>query len=173
MTKFQQKNRRCSRDSTRHFFKKFKQPEINNRLGTWKALCLIFVLSLCQFFMSRSRMFPHRKVPFRMLSKSTKSGKIKHLKLICYKLRIQIAIVLNTNNTMSDLGNIACFSTTRTALEPLLISSLTCDSKVNNIEFLKVLPSANNSEYDVQLMPLACLRSELDSSDGGCYFFFL
>ena len=67
-----------------------------------------------------------------MLSRPTKSRKIKHLKLVGDKLRSQIGIISNMNNTTSDLGNIEIF-TTLSALEPLLLSSLTCGSKVNDI----------------------------------------
>ena len=84
-----------------------------------------------------------------MLPKLTKSRKINRLKLMGDKIRIKIGIILNITNTMSDIGNIVCFFTTRTAFEPLLLYLLTCGSEANEIEMLEVLPSVNNSKNDV------------------------
>ena len=63
-------------------FKNFKHPEIKTRLGERNVLFLKFILLLGQLFMNRSKMCHRRKVTFRMLSKSIKSVKIKHLKLM-------------------------------------------------------------------------------------------
>ena len=86
------------------------------------------------------------------------------------KLRSQMGIISNMTNAKSDVGIIEYFSTNRTSLETILLSSLTCGSEVNVIEFLEMLPSVNNSETDVQM--ISRLRSELRSSDCGHRFLF-
>ena len=115
-------------------------------------------------------MCPRRKVPFRMLSRLSTSGNVRHLKLIGNKLRIQMDFISNTTTAASDLGNIEHFSTNLAALETLMISSLTCDSEDNDVELLEILLSVNNSETDVQMISRS--RSELRSSDGRHHFLF-
>ena len=151
-------------------FQTLKQPESSTRLGTDTVLSLNLNLSLCQLFENISRMCPQRKVHFRMLSKSSKSGKIKHLKLMGDKIRIQMDVISNTTNAKSDQWSIEYFYTTLIALEPILLSSLTYGSEGNDIELPVTLSSVKNFKTNVNVMYR--LRSEMRSLDCVNHFFF-